>query len=183
MASINVNNDANTLTRVLPLSGLATDVKIAGRWGITSGQESSSRLNEPETGHGLPTKDASGVPIRNDGAPLGYTPVMTDATKATTFDDIGSELNIFDTSTNKFVFRYVDEGRAPSQLVTPCQFVDLKDHTAAQKKIKGSGPEQLAVRGNMLFVTFAHSENVQAFRINTAATSPAQLLTPTGIEF
>ncbi|MFL6257916.1 MAG: YncE family protein, partial [Pyrinomonadaceae bacterium] len=99
VAAINIEADANTLTKVLTLGGLATDVKIAGRFGIVSGQETNTRLNEPESGHGLPTKRADGVAIRNSGAPLGYTPVMTDATKATTFDDIGSELNIFDTTT------------------------------------------------------------------------------------
>ncbi|HKR00452.1 MAG TPA: Calx-beta domain-containing protein, partial [Pyrinomonadaceae bacterium] len=166
----------------LPVGGLSTDVKIAGRWGIVSGQETNTKLNQRESGHGLPTKDAGGIAIKNNGQPLGYTPVMTDATKATTFDDIGSELNIFDTQSNLFVFRYVDEGRDISQLVTPGQFVDLKDHTAAQKIIKGSGPEQMAIRGNMLFVSLAHSENVQAFRINVNASDPAQLLTPTGIE-
>ncbi|HEY0378855.1 MAG TPA: YncE family protein [Pyrinomonadaceae bacterium] len=183
IAAINVADDDNTLTKVMPVGGLSTDVKIAGRWGIVSGQDTNTKLNQRETGHGLPTKNSSGVVIKNSGQPLGYTPVMTDATKATTFDDIGSELNIFDTTTNKFVFRYVDEGRDLSQLVTPGQYVDLKDHTAAQKIIKGSGPEQMAVRGNMLFVTMAHTETVQAFRINAAATTPAQLLTPTGIEF
>ena len=119
-----------------------------------SGQETNTKLNEPESGHGLPTKKADGTVIKNNGQPLGYTPVMTDATKATTFDDIGSELNIFDTATNRFVFRYVDAGRDQSQLVTPGQFVDLGDHTAAQKIIKGSGPEQIFVRGDKLFVTY-----------------------------
>src|SRR5262249_5585106 len=121
IAAIDVANDANKLSKVLPLGGLATDVKVAGHWGITSGQETNSGLNEPESGHGLPTKDANGVPIRNDGSPLGYTPVMTDATKATTFDDLGSELNVFDTATNLFVYRYVDEGRDISQSVVPGQ--------------------------------------------------------------
>src|SRR5213078_35128 len=111
IAVIDVSADANRLLRVMPVGGLSTDVKIAGRWGIVSGQETNTRLNEPESGHGLPTKDADGVAIRNNGQPLGYTPVMTDATKATTFDDIGSELNIFDTATNQFIYRYVDEGR------------------------------------------------------------------------
>lgn len=182
IAAINVAGDANTLIKVLPLGGLATDVKVAGRWGIASGQETNTRLNERESGHGLPTKDANGVAIRNNGQPLGYTPVMTDATKATTFDDIGSELNIFDTATNLFVYRYVDEGRDISQLVTPGQYVDLHDHADAQKIIKGSGPEQMVVRGDMLFVTFAHSERVQAFRINQNASDPSQVLTPLGIE-
>jgi DNA-binding beta-propeller fold protein YncE/cytochrome c553 len=182
ISAINIDGDANTLTKVMPLGGLATDVKIAGRFGIVSGQETNTRLNEPESGHGLPTKNAQGVAIRNSGAPLGYTPVMTDATKATTFDDIGSELNIFDTTTNRFIFRYVDEGRDISQLVTPGQFVDLGDHAAAQKIIKGSGPEQMFVRGDMLFVTYAHSEQVQAFRINLAASDPSQILTPLGVE-
>jgi DNA-binding beta-propeller fold protein YncE len=182
IAAIDVANDANTLLKVLPLSGLATDVKIAGRWGITSGQESSSRLNEPETGHGLPTKDQNGVPIKNDGTPLGYTPVMTDATKATTFDDIGSELNVFDTASNLFVYRYVDEDRDISQSVVPGQFFDLRDHVDAQKIIKGSGPEQMIVKGDLLFVTFAHNERVQAFRINQNPADPSQILTPLGIE-
>lgn len=183
IAAINVDGDANTLLKVLPVGGLSTDVKIAGRWGIVCGQETNTRLNEPESGHGVPAKDANGVAIRNNGQPLGYLPVMTDATKATTFDDIGSELNIFDTTTNSFVFRFVDEGRDISQLVTPGQFVDLHDHSDVQKIIKGSGPEQMAIRGNLLFVTMANSEKVQIFRINQNAADPSQLLTPLDIEF
>lgn len=182
VAAINVSGDANTLIRNLPLGGLATDIKIAGRWGIVSGQETNTKLNQPESGHGLPTRNASGVVIKNNGQPLGYTPEMTDATKATTFDDIGSELNIFDTSTNLFVYRYVDEGRDISQLVTPGQYVDLQDHAAAQKIIKGSGPEQMAIKGNMLFVTMTNSERVQAFRIDSNTNDPARILTPLSIE-
>src|SRR5215217_2188481 len=183
IAAINVEGDANTLITVLPVGGLSTDVKIAGRWGIVSGQETNTRLNEPESGHGVPIKDGNGTALRNNGQPLGYLPVMTDATKATTFDDIGSELNIFDTTTNLFVFRYVDEGRDISQLVTPGQFVDLHDHVAAQKIIKGSGPEQMTIRGNLLFVTMANSEKVQAFRINQNVSDPSQVLAPLDIEF
>ena len=183
VAAINVEGDANTLLKVMPVGGLSTDVKIAGRWGLVAGQETNTRLNEPESGHGLPIKDANGIAIRNNGQPLGYLPVMSDATKATTFDDLGSELNIFDTTTNLFVYRYVDAGRDISQLVTPGQFVDLKEHADAQKIIKGSSPEQMTVRGNLLFVTMANSENVQAFRINRTATDPSQVLTPLGIEF
>ncbi|MBV8860210.1 MAG: beta-propeller fold lactonase family protein [Acidobacteria bacterium] len=183
VAAINIDGDANALTKVMPLGGLATDVKVAGRWGIISGQETNTVLNGPESGHGLPTKRADGVAIKNSGAPLGYTPVMTDATKATTFDDIGSELNVFDTTTNRFVFRYVDEGRDVSQLVTPGQYVDLGDHTSAQKIIKGSGPEQMFVRGDLLFVTYAHSEQVQAFRIDLSASDPSQVLKPLGVQY
>jgi len=182
IAAINVNNDANSLIKTLPLGGLATDVKIAGRWGIVSGQETNTKLNGPESGHGLPTKNANGVVIKNSGQPLGYTPVMTDGTKATTFDDIGSELNVFDTSNNLFVYRYVDEGRDISQLVTPGQYVDLQEHAAAQKIIKGSGPEQMAIKGNLLFVTMTNSERVQAFRIDVNATDPSRILTPLSIE-
>jgi DNA-binding beta-propeller fold protein YncE/mono/diheme cytochrome c family protein len=183
ISAINIDSDANTLAKVMSLGGLATDVKVAGRFGIVSGQETNTKLNEAESGHGLPTKRADGVAIKNSGAPLGYTPVMTDATKATTFDDIGSELNIFDTATNRFIFRYVDEGRDQSQLVTPGQYVDLGDHTTAQKIIKGSGPEQIFVRGDMLFVTYAHSEQVQAFRINLSASDPSQVLSPLSTQY
>src|SRR5215207_7570596 len=143
IAAINVEGDANTLVKVMPVGGLSTDVKIAGRWGIVCGQETNTRLNEPESCHGLPTKDANGIAIRNSGQPLGYTPVMSDATKATTFDDIGSELNVFDTTTNLFVYRYVDFERDRSMLAVPGQLVDLADHAAAQEIIRGSGPEQL----------------------------------------
>jgi hypothetical protein len=82
-----------------------------------------------------------------------------------------------------FVYRYVDEGRDLSQLVTPGVFVDLHDHADAQKIVKGSGPEQMVVRGNLLFVTMANSEKVQAFGINQSATVPSQVLTPLDIEF
>ena len=183
VAAINVDGDANSLVKVMPVGGLSTDVKIAGRWGIVSGQETNTRLNEPESGHGVPTKNANGTAIRNNGQPLGYLPIMTDATKATTFDDLGSELNIFDTTSNLFVYRYVDEGRDISQLVTPGQFVDLHDHSAAQKIVKGSGPEQMTIRGNLLFVTMTNSDKVQVFRINVNASDPSQVLTPLGIEF
>ena len=183
IAVINVEGDANTLVKVMPVGGLSTDVKIAGRWGVVSGQETNTRLNEPESGHGVPTKNANGIAIRNNGQPLGYLPVMTDATKATTFDDLGSELNIFDTTSNLFVYRYVDEGRDISQLVTPGQYVDLHDHTDAQKIVKGSGPEQMTIKGNLLFVTMTNSDKVQVFRINLNAGDPSQVLTPLGIEF
>ncbi len=183
IAVINIESDANRLTKVMPVGGLATDVKLVGRFGIVSGQETNTRLNGRESGHGLPTKLADGTVIKNNGQPLGYTPVMTDATKATTFDDIGSELNVFDTATNSFVFRYVDEGRDISQLVTPGQYVDLGDHTAAQKIIKGSGPEQMSIVGNLLFVSHAHDERVEVFRINPNPADPSQLLTEIGIEY
>jgi DNA-binding beta-propeller fold protein YncE len=183
IAAINIANDANSLTRVLPVGGLSTDVKVAGRWGIVSGQSTNTVLNGRETGHGLPTRNAQGVVIKNDGTPLGYTPVMTDATKATTFDDIGSELNIFDTSTNSFVYRYVDKGRDFSQLVRPLEIVDLHDHTAGQLLIRGSGPEQMVIKNNMLFVSMLHSDKVEAFRINQQPGDPSQILSPLGFEF
>jgi DNA-binding beta-propeller fold protein YncE len=183
IAVINVANDANTLAKNMPVGGLATDVIVAGRWGIVAGHETNTRLNEPETGHGLPTKDASGTAIRNNGQPLGYTPVMTDATKATTFDDLGSELNVFDTQTNLFVYRYVDKERDLSMLVTPGQIVDVHDHQAGQKIIRGSGPEQMFVRGDLLFVSMMHSDKVEVFRINQSTTDPSQILQPAGFEF
>lgn len=183
VAAINVAGDANTLVRNLPLGGLATDVKVAGRWGIVSGHATNTFLNQPETGHGLPTKDANGNAVRNNGQPLGYTPVMADATKATTFDDLGSELNVFDTATNQFVFRYVDKGRDLSMLVVPGQIVDLHDHTPGQKIIQESGPEQMFVRGNLLFVSMLHSDKVEVFRINQAPSNPSGILTSVGAEF
>ena len=129
IAVINIAGDANTLTATMPVGGLATDVKIAGRWGIVSGHSTNSVLNQRESGHGLP-KIVNGVAIRNNGEPLGYTPVMTDATRATTFDDLGSELNVFDTATNRFVYRYVDFERDRSIIAVPGQVVDLGDHAA-----------------------------------------------------
>src|SRR5215212_3450617 len=60
IAAINIEADANQLIKVLAVGGLSTDVKIAGRWGIVSGQETNTKLNARETGHGLPAKNAQG---------------------------------------------------------------------------------------------------------------------------
>ena len=182
IAVINIARDANVLVKTMPVGGLATDVKIAGRWGIVAGHSTNSVLNEPETGHGLP-KIVNGVAIRNTGQPLGYTPVMSDATQATTFDDLGSELNVFDTATNQFVYRYVDFERDQSIIAVPGQLFDLGDHQAGQKIIRGSGPEQLFVKGDLLFVSQLHSDKVEVFRINQNPSTPAGILTHIGLEF
>ena len=182
LAVINIANDANTLVATMPVGGLATDVKIAGRWGIVSGHDTSNAMNGPETGHGLPTVQ-NGVAIRNNGQPLGYQPLMTDATRATTFDDLGSTLSVFDTATHQFVYRYVDFHRDLSMLVTPGQTVDLGDHEAASKVIQGSGPEQLWVRGNFLFVAQIHSDKVEVFSIDQNPAAPSGILTERGFEF
>jgi DNA-binding beta-propeller fold protein YncE len=182
IAVINIANDANELVAALPVGGLATDVKIAGRWGIVSGHSTNSVLNQPETGHGLP-KIVNGAAIRNTGAPLGYTPVMSDATRATTFDDLGSELNVFDTQTNRFVFRYVDFERDRSIIAVPGQVVDLGDHAPAQEIIRGSGPEQLFVKDDLLFVSQLHSDKVEVFRINQNPADPSGILTHLGLQF
>jgi cytochrome c553 len=179
---IDVAADANRLVKTMPVGGLATDVKIAGRWGIVAGHESNSVLNQPETGHGLPRK-VNGVAVRNNGQPLGYTPVMTDATKATTFDDIGTELNVFEVATNRFVYRYVDFERDRSMLVTPGQIVDLGDHQAGQKIIRGSGAEQVFVRGDLLFVSQMHSDKVEVFRIQQTPADPSKILTYVGTQY
>jgi DNA-binding beta-propeller fold protein YncE len=169
LAVIDVAADAHTLSRVMVVGGLATDVKIAGRWGIVSGHGTNNVMNEGDTGDGLPKFDQ----LRNDGSPLGYTAVMTDATRATTFDDLGSELNVFDTSTNQFVQRYVDFERDRSLLAVPGEVFDLNDYRADQEIIRGSGPEQIFVAGQWLLVSQMHSDKVEVFRINQdgAATS------------
>ena len=183
IAVIDVNADANRLVRTIQVGGLATDVEIAGRWGIVCGQETNNVLNQQEFGHGLPTRNQAGTVIRNDGTPLGYTPVMTDATRATTFDDLGSELNVFDTTTNAFVHRYVDFERDRSISVVPGQVVDLGDFAPNQEIIRGSGPEQMFVRGNLLFVSMMHSDKVEVFRIDQNPATPAGILTQLDIEF
>ena len=183
VAAINIDNDVNQFVKTLPVGGLSTDVKVAGRWGIVCGQETNTVLNGKESGHGLPTRNAQGVVIKNSGEPLGYTPVMTDATKATTFDDIGSELNVFDTNTNLFVYRYVDKGRDFSQLVVAGDVVDLHDHAEPQRLIRGSGPEQMTFKNGMLFVSMLHSDKVEAFRVTQNPADPSGILTPLGFQF
>jgi DNA-binding beta-propeller fold protein YncE len=182
IAAIEIAGDANRPVAFLPVGGLATDVKVAGRWGIVSGHSTNSVLNQRETGHGLPTI-RNGVAIRNTGAPLGYTPVMSDATRATTFDDLGSELNVFDTLTNRFVYRYVDFERDRSIIAVPGQVVDLADHAPGQEIIRGSGPEQMIVKGDLLFVTQLHSDKVEVFRVNQSPGDPSQILTQIGLQF
>jgi DNA-binding beta-propeller fold protein YncE len=170
-----------TLKSNMIVGGLATDVKIAGKWGIVSGHSSTNALNGEETGQGMPKRVGGDTPdgfIKNTGASLGYLPVMADTTRATTFDDIGSDLKVFDTATNQFVFRYVDAGRNLSLVTIPGQVVDLQDWTADQTIIKGSGPEQMFVRGNFLFVSQLHSDSVEVFNIG-----PSGTLTEVGMEF
>ena len=108
---------------------------------------------------------------------------MSDTTRATTFDDLGSDLRIFSTATNQFVYRYVDVDRNKSMLAVPGQVVDLGDWSSAQTIIRGSGPEQMFVRGDLLFVSQLHSDKVEVFHINRAATDPSQVLTQAGFEF
>lgn len=182
IAVIDVAADANRLVKTMPVGGLATDVKVAGRWGIVAGHETNSVLNQPETGHGLPKK-VNGTAIHNDGQPLGYTPVMTDATRATTFDDIGTEINVFEVATNRFVYRYVDFERDRSMLAVPGQIVDLGDHKAGQKIIRGSGAEQVFVRGDLLFVSQMHSDKVEVFRIQQNPADPSKILTHVGTQY
>lgn len=183
LAVINVENDANTRVSNVVVGGLATDVKVAGRWGIVAGHATNNALNGPEGAHGVAARDANGEFRRNNGAALGYMPVMSDATKATTFDDLGSELNVFDTATNRFVYRYVDAGRDTSMMAVPGQTVDLGDFTASQKIIQGSGPEQLFVRGDLLFASMMHSDKVEVFRINQNPADPSGILTELGLQF
>jgi DNA-binding beta-propeller fold protein YncE len=182
IAAIDIAGDANTPIAFMPVGGLATDVKVAGRWGIVSGHSTGNVMNQRETGHGLP-KVVNGVAIRNTGEPLGYTPVMADTTRATTFDDLGSELNVFDTATNQFVFRYVDFERDRSIIAVPGAVVDLGDFAPNQEIIRGSGPEQMIVKGDLLFVSQLHSDKVEVFRVNQSAADPSQILTQIGLQF
>ncbi len=68
IAIINVENDANTLVKTIPVGGLVTDVKIAGRWGIVAGHATNSALNGPEMGHGVAARDQNGVFRFNNGS-------------------------------------------------------------------------------------------------------------------
>ena len=43
--------------------------------------------------------------------------------------------------------------------------------------IRGSGPEQMFVRNNLLFVTMLHSDKVEVFKINQTPTDVSQVLT------
>ncbi len=178
-----IDTGALMLKKTMIAGGLSTDVKIAGHWGIVSGHSSTNALNQPETGSGMPKRVGPNSFIKNTGDPLPYLPVMSDNTRATTFDDLGSDLRIFDTTTNQFVYRYVDIDRNKSMLASPGQVVDLGDWSASQTIIRGSGPEQLFVRGNLLFVSEVHSDKIEVFRIDTATADPSKVLTPAGFEF
>jgi hypothetical protein len=104
---------------------------------------------------------------------------MADDTRATTFDDIGTELNVFDTASDLFVHRFVDEGRNLSMRVVRGEVVDLQDFRPDQTIIKGSGAEQVAVQGDLAFVSQLHSDKVEVFRIDPSTGR----LTEVAIEF
>src|SRR4029078_743450 len=65
----------------------------------------------------------------------------------------------------------------------PGDVVDLGDHTAAQRLIRGSGTEQMFIRSNLLFVSMLHSDKVEVFKINPTTIDPSALLTQAGFEF
>ena len=50
IAVINIAGDANTLVRTMPVGGLATDVKVAGRWGIVCGPIDQQRAESAGNG-------------------------------------------------------------------------------------------------------------------------------------
>ncbi|HZA14168.1 MAG TPA: YncE family protein [Myxococcaceae bacterium] len=178
LAVIDVTNDLNALVKTIPVGGVVTDVTIAGGWGFVSAHETNNVLNQPETGHGLPKKAGSGG-LLPTGASLPYTPVMTDATLAVTFDDIGTELLVLDPSARSFVRRYVDVFRNLSLTTVPGEVKNLGDFAPDQTIIRGSGAEQVFARGNFLFVTQLHSDQVEVFRIDALSGK----LTPGAIEY
>jgi len=51
-----IDTSTLTLDKTMIAGGLATDVKIAGPWGIVSGHSSTNALNQPETGNGMPKR-------------------------------------------------------------------------------------------------------------------------------
>ena len=65
-----INTETLTLKKNMIAGGLATDVKIAGPWGIVSGHSSTNALNQPETGNGMPKRVGPNGFIRNNGSPL-----------------------------------------------------------------------------------------------------------------
>ena len=165
IAVINIAGDANTL--VTNDAGRRPRDRREGRRaaGASSpGTRPTTCSNQPETGHGLP-KIVNGVAIRNNGQPLGYTPVMTDATRATTFDDLGSELNVFDTATQpvrlplrRLRARPVDArgaraDRRPGRLTRP-----------ARRSSAAAAPSRCSCSGDLLFVSQLHSDKVEVFR-------------------
>src|SRR6185295_20129594 len=72
-----------------------------------------------------------------------------------------------------------DFERDRSMLAVPGAITDLGDHTADQKIIHGSGPEQMFVSGDLLFVAQLHSDKVEVFRISQTTGT----LTELGMEF
>ena len=65
----------------------------------------------------------------------------------------------------------------------PGQVVDLGDHAAGQKIIRGSGPEQMFVAAICCSSAQLHSDKVEVFRIDQNPADPSQILTEMGIEF
>jgi hypothetical protein len=61
-------------------------------------------------------------------------------------------------------------GRDFSQLVVPEKSSTCRITSPLKRLIRGSGPEQMFVRNNLLFVTMLHSDKVEVFKINQAPT-------------
>ena len=61
--------------------------------------------------------------------------------------------------------------------------VDLQDHAAGQRLIRGSGPEQMFLRNNLLFVSMLHSDKVEVFKVNQAPADLSGILTQAAFDF
>ena len=131
-------------SRTMPVGGLAHRRKIAGPLGhrLRSRDQQraesaarpatvcrrSQRRRDPEQ------RPAARLPAGDDRRDAGRRPSTI----------IGSELNVFDTATNQFVFRYVDVGRDQSMLVTPgADRRPRRSSRPARRSSSGSGPEQM----------------------------------------
>ena len=106
---------------------------------------------------------------------------MTDATRATTFDDLGSELNVFDTTTNRSCTGTSISSATDRSSRCPARWSILATTCPAQEIIRGSGPEQIFVKGDLLFVSQLHSDKIEVFRINQTPAEPSQILTHIGL--
>lgn len=77
----------------------------------------------------------------------------------------------------------MDTARRDVLAWAPGQIVDLRDHQASQKIIRGSGAEQAFVRGDLLFVSQMHSDKVEVFRIQQNPADPSKILTNVGTQY
>ena len=166
--------------RGLPVGGLATDVKVAGRWGIVSGHSTNSVLNAREI-----------RPWAAEAREWRRHPEHRPAAWLHAGHERRHARDHLRRSRQRA--ERLRHGHQPLRLPLRRLRARPIDHRGAgtgrrsraitrrrRRSSAAAAPSSSFVKGDLLFVSQLHSDKVEVFRINQNPASPSQILTHLG---